>query len=98
VCTPQIGIRNFALEQGASLGPFKLYQDNRSAIMMAEKGRSTSHRTRHISTRYFFIKDRIESGEATLNNIGTLEMISDFFTKALQGELFKKHRYSIMGN
>jgi hypothetical protein len=93
-----IGIRNFALEQGANLGPFKLYQDNRSAIMMAEKGRSTSHRTRHISTRYFFIKDRIESGEATLNNIGTLEMISDFFTKALQGELFKKHRYSIMGN
>ena len=43
--------------QGYKMGPATVYEDNMSTIKLAEKGRSTSERTRHISIRYFFIKD-----------------------------------------
>jgi hypothetical protein len=65
---------------------------------MAGKGRSTSGRTRHVSIRYFFVKDRIESKEIVLRYIGTEEMIADFFTKPLQGALFKSMRAKIMNH
>ena len=59
---------------------------------MAEKGRSTSDRTRHINVRYFWIKDRIDTGELELKYLATKDMIADILTKPLQGELFRKLR------
>ena len=52
-----LGIMYFLEGQGYDIKPIVLYQDNNSAIMLLDKGRSTSHRTRHIATRYFFIKE-----------------------------------------
>ncbi len=49
-----------------------------------------------MSIRYFFVKDRIDSKEIELRYIGTEEMIADFFTKLLQGALFKSMRSKIM--
>ena len=69
-----------------------IYQDNTSTITMAEKGRSTSDRTRHIHVRYFFIKDRIDSNELQLVYVPTKDMIADILTKPLQGDLFRKLR------
>ncbi len=63
------------------MDPAIVYQDNKSTIMLAEKGRSTNGRTRHVSIRYFFVKDRIESQEIKLSYIGTESMIADIFTK-----------------
>jgi hypothetical protein len=65
--------------------------------MLAEKGRSTSGRTRHVSIRYFFVKDRIDSKEIKLNYVPTDAMMADFFTKPLQGALFLKFREAILG-
>ena len=84
-------------EQGYVVKPITLYQDNKSAITLMEKGRSTSQRTKHISVRYFFVKDRIEANEVKLVYKGTTDMLADFFTKPLQGELFRKMRDRIMG-
>jgi len=44
-----------------------------------------------------YVKDRIDSGEIKLVHIGTKDMIVDFYTKPLQGELFKYMRDKIMG-
>jgi hypothetical protein len=41
-------IREFLIHQGIILGPAIVYQDNQSTICLANKGRSTSDRTRHI--------------------------------------------------
>jgi hypothetical protein len=73
-----------------------VFEDNMSAISLAEKGRSTSGRTRHIDIRYFFIKDRIDSGEIEIEHKGTSEMIADMLTKPLQGELFRKMRAKLL--
>ena len=72
--------------------PVCAYQDNTSTVFMAEKGRSTSDRTRHINVRYFWIKDRIDTGELELKYLATKDMIADILTKPLQGELFRKLR------
>jgi hypothetical protein len=56
--------------------------------MLAEKGRSTSEKTRHTN----FVKDRINSKEIQLNYLSTDEMIADILTKPLQGAQFIKMR------
>ena len=82
--------------QGYKMGPATVYEDNMSTIKLAEKGRSTSERTRHISIRYFFIKDRISAGEIQIEHLSTKDMIADMLTKPLQGELFRAMRKQLL--
>jgi hypothetical protein len=74
------------------MGAADIMQDNKSTIMLAEKGRSTSEKTRHINIRYFFVKDRINSKENQLKILSSGEMITDILTKPLQGAQFIKMR------
>ena len=88
--------RNFLLLQGHKMRPAKIYQDNMSTIALADKGRSTSERTRHINVRYFFTKDKVESGELMIEYLPTEEMVADLLTKPLQGELFRRLRSKLL--
>jgi hypothetical protein len=74
-----------------------IYQDNQSAILLEKNGKaSSSKRTRHINIRYFFVTDRIAANEVSVEYCPTGEMIADYFTKPLQGTLFRKFRDQIM--
>jgi hypothetical protein len=84
-----IWVRNFLLAQGLEIGPALVWQDNKSTLAMMEKGRSTSSRTKHISIRYFFITDRVQSGDVILKYKPTEHMVADLLTKPIQGELFR---------
>jgi hypothetical protein len=88
--------RNFLMSQGHPMQPAVIAQDNKSTIALAEKGRSTSGRTRHVSIRYFFVKDRIDSREIEIKYVPSESMIADFFTKPLQGALFVRLRDAIL--
>jgi hypothetical protein len=89
---------NFIKAQGYKVKQSDYYQDNMSAMAMEKNGRaSAGQKSRHIDIRYFFIKDRIASGEINLLHCPTGIMIADFFTKPLQGVLFEKFRDIIMG-
>jgi hypothetical protein len=94
--TQAIWTRDFLIEQGYKVGPATLYQDNKSTIALAEKGRSTSDRTRHIHIRYYFVKDRIDSGEVRIEYLQTDLMLADILTKPLQGELFRRLRDQLL--
>jgi hypothetical protein len=73
-------------------------QDNTSTMKLAQNGRrSCGQRTRHINIRYFYITDKINDGTVVMSYCPTKEMISDYFTKPLQGSLFRQHRNAIMG-
>jgi hypothetical protein len=73
-------------------------QDNTSTIKLARNGsRSCGQRTRHINIRYFYITDKINDGTVVMSYCPTKEMVSDYFTKPLQGSLFRLHRNAIMG-
>jgi hypothetical protein len=89
--------RLFIQGQGYVIPPIMVYQDNKSTIVLAEKGRSNADRTRHINIRCYFVKDKIEAQEVQVKYIPTEDMVADFFTKPLQGSLFIKFRNLIMG-
>lgn len=57
----------------------------------------TMNRTHHINIQFFFIKDRISSGEIELEYCLTNQMVGDYFTKPLQGAAFFVFRKIIMG-
>jgi len=89
----------FLEAQGYGLDENKFHQDNKSAMSLETNGRkSCGQKSRHIDIRHFFIKDRIASGDIILEHCPTEEMLADFFTKPLQGSLFKKFRAVVMGH
>jgi len=92
-------LRNLLENQGYSLPPSVVFQDNMSAISLFKTGKSqSSTRTRHIAIRFYFVKDRIESKEIRVEYINTDNMIADILTKPLQGAKFKNLRLQLMGN
>ena len=58
---------------------------------------SCTKRTKHIEIRYFYITDKVKSGEINIEHCPTKEMVRDYFTKPLAGSLFKKFRNIIPG-
>jgi hypothetical protein len=90
-------VKNLIEGQGYETGPVILHQDNQSAIILEINGRSNSGRTRHLNIRYFFIKDQIDSGEVKVVYTKSEDMVADFFSKPLQGELFEKFRDIVLG-
>ncbi|KAL7461201.1 hypothetical protein ACHAXS_001624, partial [Conticribra weissflogii] len=89
--------RYFIQKQGYEMGPSVIYQDNKSAILLETNGKgSTSKRTKHIKVRYFFVKDKINSGEADVKYCPKDKMWADVLTKPLQGAEFKKFRAKLM--
>ena len=66
---------------------------------MEKNGRmSCTGNSRHVSIRHFFVKDRIDKGELSIEYCPTQLMIADYFTKPLQGKLFRAVRKVIMGH
>jgi len=91
-----IWLRDFLCEQGYDMEPATIYQDNKSTIALAEKGRAINENSKHINVRYFFVKDRIEKGEIKIEYLPTSQMIADMLTKPLQGNVFRTLRNLVL--
>jgi len=90
-------LKNFIEAQGQVLKKNVIYQDNQSAMKMEKNGRnSCTWNSRHINIRYFFVKDRHDKKEITIEYCPTGRMLADYFTKPLQGRLFHIFREVIM--
>ena len=84
--------------QGYTIKDNVMYQDNQSTILMLKNGRnSCTGNSRHIHIRYFFVKDRVDKKEVKVEYCPSLDMLADFFTKPLQGQMFLKFRRVLMG-
>lgn len=59
-----------------------LFLDNHSAIKLT-KNPEFHKRTKHIETRYHYIREKYEKGEFVLKSICTENQLADIFTKAL---------------
>ena len=99
VMSPMLWTRLFMEAQGVDIKDNILYQDNKSTIILAENGKSSSgKRTRALNIRFFFIHDQINKGNLRVVYCPTTDMHADYFTKPLQGKLFHEHRAFIMGH
>ena len=96
LCSIVIWTRDFLEAQGELTPPATVFQDNQSTIALADKGHSTSDRTKHVKIRYFWIKDKVGSGEIKISYLPTEEMIADILTKPLQGEKFRTLRTMLL--
>ena len=94
-----IWLINFLEYQGYKVKKKLLFQDNESTIKMEVKGRnSCTGNSRHADIRFFFVHDRVRTGKGDVVYCPTDKMVADFFTKPLQGSIFKKFRASVMGH
>jgi hypothetical protein len=92
-----IHVRDFLIGQGYQVGPAIVKHDNKSTLAMLERGKHSGERTKHISMRYFFLKDRSDSQELKMEYWPTEEMLADQLTKPLQGKQFIYLRNLLLG-
>ena len=89
--------RLFLEAQGYHITDNILHQDNESTTKLAKNGRrSSSKQTRHIEVRYYFITDHIARDRVRVSYCPTGDMLADYFSKPLQGSLFRKFRNLIL--
>jgi hypothetical protein len=86
--TTAIWVNDFIQHQHYKLSTTVIYQDNKSTITMINNGNNNKERTRHINLRYFWLRDRIKSGEIIVTYKQTSDMIADILTKTIQGKQF----------
>lgn len=67
---------------GTKEATVKLLMDNMSAIALS-KNPVHHDRSKHIDTKYHFIRECIEEGRVEVDNVGTAGQIADIFTKSL---------------
>jgi hypothetical protein len=68
--------------------PAIIHQDNKSTIVLANKGPGTVARSKHFPIRFFYVKECIDNKEATIEHEPTETMRSDGFTKPLTGKYY----------
>ncbi|KAG7347353.1 reverse transcriptase RNA-dependent DNA polymerase [Nitzschia inconspicua] len=94
-----IWVKMFMEAQGYPITVNDFAQDNESAMKLELNGRaSAGQKSRHINIRHFFITDRVKTEGLNIIHCPTEEMLADFFTKPLQGALFRKFRDVILGH
>ena len=61
-------------------------------MALISRGGPSSKRSRHINIRYFWLRERIDSGEVTVEHLGTKHMFANLLTKPVQGAQFITER------
>ncbi|RDX87963.1 Copia protein, partial [Mucuna pruriens] len=71
--------------------PMKMLIDNKSAISLAKH--PIAHGiSKHIETRFHFLRDQVSKGKLELKYCSTNEQVEDILTKLLKGDQFKMAR------
>ena len=63
-------------------GATVLYSDNTSAIALS-KNPAVHPRTKHIDIQWFWVREKVHSGEITVTHCSTEDMTADVLTKPL---------------
>jgi hypothetical protein len=71
-----------------------LLVDNKSAIALS-KNPVHHDRSKHIDTRYHFIRDCVDRGEVDIDHVSTAEQLADILTKALGRVRFVELRHQL---
>ena len=89
-------MKHFLEAQGCPVHQNIIYQDNESSMKLEKYGRQSSgKKTRHLDIHYY-VTDNVKKGTVQIRYCPTGDMTADFFTKPLQGNLFKKFRDQIL--
>ncbi|GJR97508.1 ribonuclease H-like domain-containing protein [Tanacetum coccineum] len=87
-CAQVMWMRTQLQDYGFNYNKIPLYCDSQSAIAISCNPVQHS-RTKHIHTRYHFIKEQVENGIIELYFVRTEYQLADMFTKALPEDRFQ---------
>jgi len=79
---------------GIKEAPVKLLMDNMSAITLS-KNPVHHDRSKHIDTKFHFIRECIEQGKVEIDHVRTEDQLADIFTKALGRVRFLQMRQAL---
>ena len=89
-------IRSYLTAQGYTVGPVTIYQDNQPCMALVERGRLGAEQTRHIHIQYFWVKERVDTGEVRVEYLPSEDIYANM-TKPLQGSQFERERDGLTG-
>ena len=79
----------FMEAQGHRIKENKVWQDNKSTMLLENNGKTSSgKRTRALNTRHFVTTDQVGRGNCAIEHCPTDDMVGDCMTKGLQGVKF----------
>ena len=88
-------IKEFLKELGMKESkPSTLYCDNQTTTEII-KGNAKSKKTRHVNAKYYFVKEHCSNGNIQILYCNTSENTADILTKALQRNIFEKHKENL---
>jgi hypothetical protein len=62
-------------------------------MLLMKNGRlSSGKRTKHLDIRYSYVQNLIQRGIVKIEHCSTEDMVTDFYTKPLQGKRFRMMR------
>ena len=70
--------------------PLKIFCDNKSTVLYSNNNRSST-KSKHIDLKFLVVKERVQSGQISIEHIGTNSMIADPLTKGLPPKVFHEH-------
>ena len=85
-------LQRLATDLGFNVAPIAIYEDNQATIAIVKSDPKFNDRTKHIDIKYFFVRDKIGSGDIEVTFIGTEHQLADILTKALIGAKFSDLR------
>lgn len=59
--------------------------------MLYSNNNRSSTKSKHIDIKFLVVKERVQSGQITIEHIGTDSMIADPLTKGLTPRVFHEH-------
>lgn len=90
-----VWLRRLLTDFGVELSrPTIIQCDNKSAISIT-RNPSMHGRSRHIDTRFHFIRDLVSNGEINVVYCHTNEQVADVFTKALPNHKFEFFQHAL---
>ena len=85
--------------QGFQIDINVIYQDFKSCIKLAEKGKDSSgKRAWHFDIKYFYIMDLIKRQEVSIEYYSSNEILADDYTKPIISKKFTIIRNKIMNH
>ena len=92
-----VWLRSFFCNLGVQsdcAGPITVYCDNQAAIAFTKDSKYHS-RTKHIDTKYNYIRDIIAKREVAVQYISTHKMVADPLTKPIPRDIYVSHVNSL---
>ena len=89
--TEGLSVKNFLEETGFATSQLVLWTDSSAALDMTVKRVS---KVKHMSLEFFFLEDKVDSGEVVVQKVAGKENPADLLTKGVSREVLHYLRHT----